>query len=63
MMILIIAHPMMKIYLMKIYYPSSAGEDINIFILDNGFNFNYTEFSNGTTKDKKMNVSHIVLVQ
>jgi len=35
------------------YYPSSAGEDINIFILDDGFNFKHEEFKNKKTKDKK----------
>jgi len=28
------------------YYPSSGGKDINIFILDNSFNFKNSEFSN-----------------
>jgi len=28
------------------YYPSSAGKDINIIIIDTSFNFNYAEFSN-----------------
>jgi len=35
------------------YYPSSAGEGINIFILDSGFNFNYKEYSNRSTKENK----------
>eukprot|EP00833_Pecoramyces_ruminatium_P010006 jgi/Orpsp1_1/1184038/evm.model.c7180000087755.1 len=28
------------------YYPSSAGKDIDIFILDTGFNFRHPEFAN-----------------
>jgi len=28
------------------YYPSSAGQDVDIIVLDTGFNFNHTEFSN-----------------
>ncbi|ORX52637.1 subtilisin-like protein [Piromyces finnis] len=28
------------------YYPESAGKDIDIFIIDSGFNFDYREFSN-----------------
>lgn len=28
------------------YYPSSAGKDVNIFIIDSGFNFRNPEFSN-----------------
>eukprot|EP00833_Pecoramyces_ruminatium_P003141 jgi/Orpsp1_1/1177173/evm.model.c7180000060460.1 len=28
------------------YYPSSAGKDIDIFILDSGFNFRHPEFAN-----------------
>ncbi|OUM65169.1 hypothetical protein PIROE2DRAFT_41958, partial [Piromyces sp. E2] len=32
------------------YYPSSAGQDVDIIIMDSGFNFNSTEFSN--TKDR-----------
>jgi len=28
------------------YYPTTAGEDIDLFILDIGFNFNHPEFSN-----------------
>jgi len=35
------------------YYPNSAGEDINIFLLDSGFNFNHDEFSNRSSKDEK----------
>jgi len=35
------------------YYPSSAGEGINIFIPDSGFNFNNDEYSNRSTKDEK----------
>jgi len=35
------------------YYPSSAGEGINIFILDSGFNFAYDEFSNRSIKKNK----------
>jgi len=46
------------------YYPNSAGEGINIFILDSGFNFNHYEYSNRITKEKKiMNVSLHVLVR
>jgi len=35
------------------YYPSSAGEGINLFIIDSGFNFNHEEFSNASTKNEK----------
>eukprot|EP00833_Pecoramyces_ruminatium_P013838 jgi/Orpsp1_1/1187870/evm.model.d7180000060818.1 len=28
------------------YYPSSAGKDIDIFIIDSGFNFRHPEFAN-----------------
>jgi len=28
------------------YYPSSAGKDIDIFVIDSGFNFDFREFSN-----------------
>ncbi|ORX85848.1 subtilisin-like protein [Anaeromyces robustus] len=28
------------------YYPSSAGKDIDIIVMDNNFNFRYSEFSN-----------------
>ena len=35
------------------YYPSSAGESINIFILDSGFNFAYDEFSYRSTNKNK----------
>jgi len=35
------------------YYPNSAGEGINIFILDSGFNFNHDEFSNRSTRKEK----------
>lgn len=32
------------------YYPSSAGKDIDIVILDTGFNFGYSEFENSNRK-------------
>jgi len=35
------------------YYPSSAGEGINLFILDSGFNFKHEEYSNASTKNEK----------
>jgi len=28
------------------YFPSSAGQDVDIVIMDSGFNFNYSEYSN-----------------
>ncbi|ORX42619.1 subtilisin-like protein [Piromyces finnis] len=28
------------------YYPNSAGKDVDIFIIDNGFNFKHSEFAN-----------------
>jgi len=34
------------------YYPSSAGEGINIFLLDSGFDFGYSEFDNSYQNDK-----------
>jgi len=40
------------IYDENYYYPSSAGEGINIFLLDSGFNFNHDEFSNRSTINK-----------
>jgi len=40
-------------YDVNYYYPSSAGKDINIFIIDGGFNFNFEEFSNRSTKKEK----------
>jgi len=35
------------------YYPHSAGEGINLFIIDGGFNFKHDEFSNASTKNEK----------
>ncbi|OUM65181.1 carbohydrate-binding module family 18 protein [Piromyces sp. E2] len=35
------------------YYPKSAGEDIDLFILDVGFNFNHPEFSNKNERNIK----------
>jgi len=35
------------------YYPSSAGKDIDIVIMDNNFNFNYPEFSNTNERTAK----------
>jgi len=43
------------IYDESYYYPSSAGEGINIFILDSGFNFRHDDFSNRITKENKKN--------
>jgi len=28
------------------YYPSSAGQDVDVYVIDSGFNFNYDEYSN-----------------
>jgi len=33
------------------YYPSSAGSDVDVFIIDNGFNFKHAEFAN---KDERI---------
>jgi len=35
------------------YYPSSAGKDIDIFILDSGFNFRHPEFANKDERTTK----------
>jgi len=35
------------------YYPSSAGKDVDVFILDNGFNFRHSEFSNKDERTTK----------
>jgi len=39
-------HNLIGLYDSNYYYPSSAGEDIDIFIFDTGFNFNHYEYSN-----------------
>lgn len=41
------------------YHPSSAGEDIDIFIFDSGFNFKYKEFSNKKERTTKC-VVHVL---
>ena len=41
------------------YYPSSAGEDIDIFVFDAGFNFKHKEFSNKSERTTKC-VVHIL---
>eukprot|EP00833_Pecoramyces_ruminatium_P001036 jgi/Orpsp1_1/1175068/evm.model.c7180000052517.1 len=35
------------------YYPESAGEDVDIFIFDSGFNFRHSEFSNKDDRTTK----------
>jgi len=35
------------------YYSNSAGKDINLFIIDSGFNFDYKEYSDRSTKNEK----------
>jgi len=40
------------------YYPSSAGKDVDIVILDSSFNFNYSEFSN--TEERTVECTGII---
>jgi len=35
------------------YYPSSAGEDVDVYVIDSGFNFNYDEYSNTNERTTK----------
>jgi len=35
------------------YYPSSAGQDIDIYVIDTGFNFRHPEFSNKDEREAK----------
>ncbi|ORY26378.1 subtilisin-like protein [Neocallimastix californiae] len=39
------------------YYPSSAGEDVDIFIFDTGFNFRHSEFNNKNSRTVKCAVN------
>ncbi|ORX52214.1 subtilisin-like protein, partial [Piromyces finnis] len=39
-------HNLISLYDSNYYYPTSAGEDIDIFIFDTGFNFEHYEYSN-----------------